>query len=96
LAQLDAVAGNVVDAVKELKSHPGRELHIMGSGQLVETLVAHRLVDEFLLMIFPLVLGSGRRIFSGQNAPMELELVDAEATQSGVVIATYRTKAPGS
>jgi dihydrofolate reductase len=90
------VAGNVVDAVRELKSRPGRELHILGSGQLIETLVAHRLVDEFLLMIFPLVLGSGRRIFSGRNAYMELELVDTNATQSGVVIATYRTRASGS
>jgi dihydrofolate reductase len=87
------VAGNVVDAVAELRSRPGRELHIMGSGQLIETLVAHQLVDEFLLMVFPVVLGCGRRLFSG-DTHMELDLVDAKATRSGVVIATFRRKSP--
>ena len=83
------LSGNVVDAVAELRSRPGRELHIMGSGQLIEVLVAHELVDEFLLMIFPVVLGSGRQLFSGDTY-MELALVDAKATSSGVVIATFR------
>ena len=87
------LSGNVVDAVEELRSRPGRELHIMGSGQLIETLAAHQLVDEFLLMIFPVVLGSGRRLFSGDTY-LELDLVDAKATGSGVVIATYRRKSP--
>ena len=87
------VAGNVVDAVAELRSRPGRELHILGSGQLIEILVAHQLVDEFLLMIFPVVLGSGRRLFSG-DAYIELDLVDAKATGSGVVIANFRRKLP--
>jgi dihydrofolate reductase len=87
------VAGNVVGAVTELRSRPGRELHIMGSGQLIETLVAHQLVDEFLLMIFPVVLGSGRHLFSGETY-MQLDLVDAKATSSGVVIATFRTNSP--
>jgi dihydrofolate reductase len=63
----------------------------MGSGQLIETLMAHQLVDEFLLMIFPVVLGSGRRLFAGDTYA-KLDLVDAKATQSGVVIATYRAK----
>jgi dihydrofolate reductase len=87
------VSGNAVDAVAELRSRPGRELHIMGSGQLIETLVAHQLVDEFLLMIFPVVLGSGRHLFSGDTY-VELDLVDAQATGSGVVIATFRRKSP--
>jgi len=80
---------NVVDAVAELRSQPGRELHIMGSGQLIETLVAHQLVDEFLMMIFPVVLGAGRRLFSG-DAHIKLDLVDAKTTSSGVLIGTYR------
>lgn len=87
------VAGNVVDAVAELRSRPGRELHIMGSGQLIETLVAHQLIDEFLLMIFPVVLGCGRHLFSG-DTHMELDLVVAKATRSGVVIATFRRNSP--
>jgi dihydrofolate reductase len=84
------LAGNVVDAVAELRSRPGREVHIMGSGQLIETLVAHQLVDEFLLIVFPVVLGQGQRLFSGDDY-VELSLVDAKPTSSGVVIATYRT-----
>src|ERR1700674_2275624 len=76
------LSGNVVDAVTELRSRPGRELHIMGSGQLIEALVAAHLVDEFLLMIFPVVLGCGRRLFSGDTY-MDLDLVDAKATNAG-------------
>src|ERR1700736_4348062 len=87
------LVGNVVDAVADLRSRPGRELHIMGSRQLIETLVAHQLVDEFLLMIFPVVLGSGRHLFSGDTY-MQLDLVDAKATSSGVVIATFRRNSP--
>jgi dihydrofolate reductase len=83
------VTGDVVDAVAELRSRTGRELHVMGSGQLIETLMTHQLVDEFLLMIFPVVLGSGRHLFSGDTY-MELDLVDAKATSSGVVITTFR------
>jgi len=83
--------GDVVEAVADLRSRPGRELHIMGSGQLIETLVAHRLVDEFVLMTFPVVLGSGRRLFAGDTYT-ELDLIDAKATPSGVLIATYRAR----
>jgi len=83
------VTGDVVDAVARLRSQPGRELHIMGSGRLIETLLAARLVDELLLMIYPVVLGTGRRLFAGSNSA-ELELVDATPTRTGVVIATYR------
>lgn len=84
------LARGAADAVAELRSRPGRELHIMGSGQLIETLMAHRLIDEFFLMTFPVVLGSGRRLFSGDTYA-QLHLVDAKATSSGVAISTYRT-----
>jgi dihydrofolate reductase len=86
--------GDVVEAVADLRSRPGRELHIMGSGQLIETLLAHQLVDEFLLMIFPVVLGSGRRLFAGDTY-MGLKLIEANATSSGVVIATFQMKGAG-
>jgi dihydrofolate reductase len=85
------LAGEVVEEVGELRSRSGREIHIMGSGELIETLVAHQLVDEFLLMTFPVVVGRGRRIFSG-NDYLKLDLVDGKATSSGVLIATYRRK----
>lgn len=82
---------DVVAAVDELKARPGRELHIMGSGQLIGTLMQHDLVDEFLLLIHPLVLGRGRRLFAG-DAAVTLELVEATPTASGVVVATYRRR----
>jgi dihydrofolate reductase len=82
---------DVVAAVRELKARPGRELHMMGSGELIGTLMQHDLVDEFLLLIHPLVLGRGRRLFAG-DAAATLELVEATPTASGVVIATYRRR----
>ena len=87
------ITGDVVNAVADLRSRPGRELHVMGSGQLIEKLAAHQLIDEYLLMIFPVILGSGRRLFAGDTYE-ELDLIDARATESGVVIATYKTKSP--
>jgi dihydrofolate reductase len=82
---------DVIAAVTELKAHPGRELHIMGSGELIGTLMQQDLVDEFLLLIHPLVLGRGRRLFSG-DASARLQLVEAKTTASGVVVATYRRR----
>jgi dihydrofolate reductase len=81
---------DVIAAVTELKARPGRELHIMGSGRLIGALMPHQLVDELLLIVHPLVLGRGRRLFA-DGAPMSFELVDATAAPSGVVVATYRT-----
>ena len=82
---------DVVAAVGQLKARPGRDLHVMGSGQLIGTLMQHDLVDEFLLLIHPLVLGRGRRLFAG-DAAVTLELVDATSTASGVVVASYRRR----
>ena len=82
---------DVVAAVGQLKARPGRDLHVMGSGQLIGTLMQHDLVDEFLLLIHPLVLGRGRRLFAG-DAAAALELVDATSTASGVVVASYRRR----
>jgi dihydrofolate reductase len=78
-------------AVTELKARPGRDLHILGSGQLIETLVHDHLVDEFLLIIHPLVVGRGRRLFPDPGTYTSLELVDAAPTTSGIIIANYRS-----
>ena len=82
---------DAVAAVGALKARRGRDLHIMGSGQLIGTLMRHDLVDEFLLLIHPLVLGRGRRLFAG-DAAATLDLVEAKPTASGVVVATYRRR----
>ena len=82
--------GDVPEAVAKLKQHPGRNLAILGSGELVQSLMRHHLIDEFVLSIHPLVLGSGRRLFTDGGVPATLELVDAKPTTTGVVIATYK------
>ena len=81
--------GDAADAVKELKEQPGEDIGVLGSGELVQSLIRHQLVDEYLLMIHPLVLGSGRRLFP-DGVHSSLRLVDSVTTTTGVVIATYR------
>ena len=84
--------GNAADAVAVLKQEPGNDLQIMGSGELVQSLMARDLIDEYMLLIHPLVLGSGRRLFTDGVAVASLRLVDgANTTSTGVVIATYQS-----
>ena len=85
------LGGDVAAGVGELKARPGREVHVMGSGALIDTLMEHQLVDEFMLIIHPLVLGRGRRLFTDHTAYTTLELDSATPTTSGVIIATYRS-----
>ncbi len=82
--------GDAAQAVARLRDQPGGALTILGSGQLVQSLMRHRLVDEYVLLIHPLVLGSGRRLFTDGGAYAALQLVDTKTTTTGVVIATYR------
>jgi dihydrofolate reductase len=85
--------GDPADAVADLKREPGKDLHVMGSGDLIRTLMSRDLIDEYRLLIYPLVLGSGRRLFGDGVARTELRLVDSITTTTGVVIATYRPAA---
>ncbi|HWD55566.1 MAG TPA: dihydrofolate reductase family protein [Acidimicrobiales bacterium] len=80
--------GDVADAVGALKTQSDGVLAIMGSGELIGSLVAADVVDEFLVMIHPLVLGSGRRLFP-EGVDVSLRLVKSSASPTGVVIATY-------
>ena len=73
----------------ELKQSSGGDLVIMGSGQLIRSLLPHGLIDEYLLMIHPLVFGTGRRLFPDGGAPANLRLVDVTPTSTGVLLATY-------
>ena len=82
--------GDVPSAVAGLKQRPGGDLVVMGSGQLVRSLLPHGLIDEYLLMIHPLVLGSGRRLFEQDDEMVKLRLVDSTPTSTGVLLATYR------
>jgi dihydrofolate reductase len=84
------LAGDAADAVAELKKEPGKDLQVMGSGELIRSLLSRGLVDEYLLMIHPLVLGSGRRLFSDGIPTSALRLIEAKPTTTGVLIATYQ------
>ena len=84
------LSGDVPAAVTALKQQQGKDVVILGSGQLIRSLMAHNLIDEFLLMIHPVVLGSGQRLFADGGAPAAFALVDSTTTTTGVVIATYR------
>jgi dihydrofolate reductase len=82
--------GDAVDAVAGLRQQPGDDVVILGSGELVRSLLPHGLIDEFVLLIHPLVLGTGRRLFDDGAPTTALGLVQSKATKTGVVIATYR------
>jgi len=80
---------NVPAAVSKLREQEGGEIHVMGSGDLIQTLIKHDLVDEFSLMIFPVVLGTGKRLFGEGTVPAAFKLTESRTTPSGVVICRY-------
>jgi dihydrofolate reductase len=87
------LTGDVPAEVAKLRERPGGNLVIMGSGELIRSLLPHGLVDELFLMIEPLVLGSGHRLFGPDEEARSLELVDSTPTGSGIILATYRPAA---
>lgn len=88
------IKGDVADAVRKLKEEPGKDLYVLGSGDLVQTLMENDLVDDYNVMIHPIVLGSGKRLFRDGGPTIPLELVDSRTSTTGVVIATYQPAKP--
>ena len=88
------MTGDVAAAVQALKDDPGDELQIWGSGVLLQTLLQHSLVDRFRLMTFPVVLGSGRRLFNEGALPATMRPVEVTVTDLGVVLGTYEPAGP--
>jgi dihydrofolate reductase len=86
------LVGDAAEAVARLKQEPGKDMVVLGSGVLVESLMRNGLIDEYMLLIHPLVLGSGRRLFNDGHGT-SLRLVDSKTTTKGVVIATYQPAA---
>ena len=84
------IGGNVVDEVRRLKASDGPTLHVWGSSELLQTLIAADLVDEYRLWVFPVVLGKGKRLFENGVSPRGLSLVATQRTPSGVLANTYR------
>jgi dihydrofolate reductase len=87
--------GDAADAVAALKAQPGKDIVVMGSGELVRALLKRGLVDDLVLLIHPLVLGTGRRLFGDDGAQARFDLVDAQTTSRGIVIARYHHAAAG-
>ena len=83
------IEGDAAEGVAALKKGNGPELQVHGSGNLIQTLVRHNLVDQYRLWVFPLVIGSGKRLFADGTIPAGLKLVDSTISTSGVVIGTY-------
>ena len=83
------ISGNVPDEIARLKALPGQDILVHGSAQLIQTLIAHNLVDAYRLLVYPLVRGGGKRLFADGTAA-SLQLVETKSFSSGVVALTYQ------
>lgn len=83
------LAGDVAEEVHKLKQGTGGEIQVHGSGGLIQTLLEHDLVDEFHLLVFPVLIGSGKRLFAEGTIPAGLELVDSTTLSTGVLVSRY-------
>jgi len=85
------IEGDAAEGLAALKAEDGPELQVHGSGNLAQTLIRHNLVDRYRLWIFPLVIGSGKRLFGEGTIPSGLELIEGRTSTSGVFMGTYRS-----
>ena len=83
------LGGDIAEKVSKLKQESGPNLHVYGSANLVQTLMKHDLVDEFWLKIYPLTLGSGKRLFADGTIPAAFKVTDCKVSPSGVIIVNY-------
>jgi dihydrofolate reductase len=88
------IGGDAVDEIRRLKASDGPELHIWGSSELLQTLIAAELVDEFRVWVYPVVLGKGKRLFENGVPPRGLSLVESRSTTTGFLLNTYRPAGP--
>jgi dihydrofolate reductase len=84
------IKGDAVEEIKKLKGMDGPELQVHGSSNLIQTLLKHDLLDELYLKIFPVAIGSGKRLFGEGTNPTHFKMVDSKVTPKGVIIATYQ------
>ena len=82
--------GNVAEEIRKLKGEAGPDLQVHGSGELIQTLLEHDLVDEFWLKIFPVALGTGKRLFAQGTIPAAFTLLDSKTSPTGVIVATFK------
>ena len=85
--------GDVAEKVAKIKQQSGPDLHVWGSGNLIQTLIKHDLVDTFWLMIYPITLGNGKRLFADGTIPAAFKVTESNVTSSGVIIVNYERAA---
>ena len=83
------LSGDVVEKVARIKQEQGPDLHVWGSGNLLQTLINHDLVDVFWLMIFPITLGAGKRLFADGTIPAAFKVTESIVGSNGVIVVTY-------
>jgi predicted outer membrane protein len=88
------IGGDIVEEIRRLKASDGPDLHIWGSGELLQTLIAADLVDEYRIAVFPVVVGTGKRLFENGVPPRGLALTDTRKSSTGVLVNTYRPAGP--
>jgi dihydrofolate reductase len=81
--------GDISEKVAAIKQEQGPDLHVWGSGNLLQTLIRHDLVDVFWLMIYPITLGSGKRLFAGGTIPAAFKVTESTVTSTGVIVVNY-------
>lgn len=81
--------GDIVAQMKKMKETPGKDMTILGSGSIVRLFTEHKLIDEFHIMIDPVLLGKGKTLFEGMEKPVKLELIDTRIFKSGAILASY-------
>jgi dihydrofolate reductase len=81
--------GDIAEKVATIKRQPGPDLHVWGSGNLVQTLLRHDLVDALRLLIYPITLGAGKRLFADGTIPMAFKVTESTVAPRGVIVATY-------
>lgn len=84
------LSGDIVEQVRNLKQQSGPDLHVYGSGNLLQTLITHDVVDAFWLKIYPLTLGSGKRLFAAGTTPAAFMLTESQISPKGIIIANYQ------
>lgn len=89
MAELDAHNTDVASRLRQLKSEVDKDILVIGSGDLAQTLMANDLVDEYRLMVYPVMLGEGKRLFHDADATRRLRMTDSESTSTGVLLLTY-------
>jgi dihydrofolate reductase len=90
----EGVGPNVVEAIRTIKSQDGPGLILWGSSTLTSTLLEHALADEVLLVVYPVLLGTGKRFFAEGTPPRSFELVSAKAMPSGIILSSYKAAGP--